>query len=217
MDTGRIKKKKRKGSDSLKRIKKLLIILTLAFFVVLITIVCINFAVKKTTENRILTTDELDSFSFDYILVLGCGVNSDGSPSHMLYDRVYSGVEAFKTGCAEKLLMSGDHRDDSYNEVGTMQTLATQLGVNEGSIECDHSGFSTFESVYRAKRLYGAEKMLIVTQEYHLYRAMYIAEALGVEAYGFSADLREYRGQSARDLREIFARIKDFLLSHTVK
>ena len=75
----------------------------------------------------------------------------------------------------------------------------------------DHAGFSTYESIFRAKEIFGADKVVIVTQEYHLYRALHIADALGVEAYGVSADLNAYGGQTMRDLREILARNKDFL------
>jgi SanA protein len=77
----------------------------------------------------------------------------------------------------------------------------------------DHAGFSTYESLYRAKEIFGADRIIIVSQEYHLYRALYIAKALGIEAYGVSADLRSYSGQYKRELREILARNKDFILA----
>jgi len=74
----------------------------------------------------------------------------------------------------------------------------------------DHAGFSTYETVYRAKEVFGAERIIIVTQEYHMYRALYIAQALGLEAYGVASDYREYAGQEMRDIREVLARVKDF-------
>ena len=75
----------------------------------------------------------------------------------------------------------------------------------------DHAGFSTYESIYRAKDIFEAKKVVIVTQEYHLYRALYIANQLGLEAYGVGADPRQYVGATYRELREILARDKDFI------
>ena len=107
-----------------------------------------------------------------------------------------------------------DGRSD-YNEVGTMKEYAVNEGVPSEDIFMDHAGFSTYESLYRAKEIFGADRIIIVSQEYHLYRALYIAKALGIEAYGVSADLRSYSGQYKRDLREILARNKDFILAIT--
>jgi vancomycin permeability regulator SanA len=105
--------------------------------------------------------------------------------------------------------MSGDHGQKEYDEVNTMKTCAIDAGVPSEDVFMDHAGFSTYESVYRAKEIFGADKIVIVTQEYHLHRALYVANALGMEAYGVSADLRGYSGQTKRDVREILARIKD--------
>ena len=106
--------------------------------------------------------------------------------------------------------MSGDHGRTDYNEVGTMKQWAINEGINSSDIFMDHAGFSTYESMYRAKEIFGADKIVIVSQEYHLYRAIYVARALGIEAYGVAADYRSYGGQFMRDVREIAARIKDF-------
>jgi vancomycin permeability regulator SanA len=107
--------------------------------------------------------------------------------------------------------MSGDHGQKNYDEVNTMKQYAVDAGIPASDIFMDHAGFSTYESVYRAKEIFGAEKIIIVTQRYHLYRALHIANAFGLEAYGVSADLRSYRGQTYRDIREILARNKDFI------
>ncbi len=147
---------------------------------------------------------------FDCILVLGCGVRDDGTPSHMLEDRLRRGVELYKAGIAPKLLMSGDHGQTDYDEVNTMKQYAIDAGVPSEDIFMDHAGFSTYESMHRAKEVFCAEKILIVTQEYHLYRAIYAARALGLEAYGVACDYRTYSGQFYRDVREILARDKDF-------
>ena len=196
----------------MKRLKRIVVICCAAFFTLLLTIVCINASVLGTSAPKILDADDLSGLDADYVLVLGCGLRSDGSPSDMLHDRVTVGARTFLLGVSDKLLLSGDRSGESYDEVTAMKLLSVESGVSEEDIECDFSGFSTFESVWRAKEIYGAEKIIIVTQEYHLYRALYIADALGMEAYGVSADVRSYRGQIYRDIRELAARVKDFLL-----
>ncbi len=193
----------------LKRIFLSTCALTLAF---LITIVCINASVVGSTVTRILDAERASELDCDYVLVLGCGLKGDGSPSDMLYDRVFVGAQTFSLLSQGKLLLSGDRSGESYNEVSAMEALASELGVDTEYIERDYFGFSTYESVLNAKESFGAEKIIIVTQKYHLYRALYIADSLGLEAYGVSADIREYRGQLYRDARELAARIKDFFL-----
>ena len=106
----------------------------------------------------------------------------------------------------------GDHGREDYDEVGAMKDYAIENGVPSENVFMDHAGFSTYETVYRAKEIFEADKVIIVTQEYHLYRALYIAEQLGVDAYGVSSDLNTYAGQSMRDAREVLARCKDWLM-----
>ena len=174
----------------------------------------INAYVINSASDRILTPEEAASLeNMDCILVLGCKVNSDGNPSAMLEDRLRRGTELYHAGAAPKLLMSGDHGTTTYNEVKSMKQYAIDFDIPSSEIFMDHAGFSTYESLYRAKTVFQADKIIIVTQEYHLYRALYIAEALGVEAYGVSADYRGYSGQTARDIWEILARNKDLLTS----
>lgn len=171
----------------------------------------INFFIKKSTESRIISAEragELDDI--DCILVLGAGVRSDKTPSLMLGERLDSGVALYRSGASMKLLMSGDHRQDNYNEVQVMKDYAIDLGVPSRDIFMDHAGVSTYDSVYRAKEIFQAKKIIIVSQEYHLYRALYLAKSLGLDAYGVPSDTRRYKGQEWRDLREILARDKDF-------
>lgn len=175
------------------------------------TLFGINAHVKKTGGARILTQEAAAELTdVDCILVLGCGVRDDGTPSHMLEDRLRQGIALYDLGASPKLLMSGDHGRVDYNEVGTMKQYAVDAGVPSEDVFMDHAGFSTYESLYRAKEIFGAEKILIVTQEYHLYRALYIAQRMGVEAYGVASDYRQYAGQIVREAREILARTKDF-------
>lgn len=170
----------------------------------------LNGIVIGTTRSHILTPEEASKLEdVDCILVLGCHVRSGGVPSDMLYDRLTVGVQLYDLGAAPKLLMSGDHGQTDYDEVNTMKQFALDAGIPSQDVFMDHAGFSTYESMYRAKEVFQAEKILIVTQEYHLYRALYIAESLGLEAYGVDAALRDYGGQLHYDVREILARVKD--------
>ena len=173
-----------------------------------------NTHVKSSTRDHILSPEQAAELQdVDCIVVLGCLVKADGTPSDMLADRLSVGVALYENGTSPKLLMSGDHGQKEYDEVNTMKACAIDAGVPSEDIFMDHAGFSTYESIYRAKEIFGADKIVIVTQEYHLHRALYIANALGIEAYGVSADLRSYAGQTKRDVREILARIKDMAYS----
>ena len=174
------------------------------------SILAISAAVKHKTASRITTVETLTEAGehFDVILVLGCAVRPDGTPSHMLEDRVKVGVSLYEAGLAQTVLMSGD-RHEGYDEVGAMQKEAERLGVPLESILLDPDGYSTYDSIANLLDEYRGERILIVTQQYHLYRALYIAEKLGIEAYGISADLRTYRKQLKYDLREVLARVKD--------
>lgn len=171
----------------------------------------INVHVKNIGGAKIITPEQAAELEdVDCIIVLGCKVNGDGVPSNMLYDRIRRGVELYQVGAAPKILMSGDHGTKEYDEVNTMKQYAIDMGVPSEDVFMDHAGFSTYETMYRARDVFSAQKVIIVTQEYHLYRALYIADKLGLEAYGVACDYRTYSGQTARDFREIFARCKDF-------
>ncbi len=171
----------------------------------------INGWVMGSVSSRIVSEEQAAVLqNVDCIIVLGCQVRSDGSPSHMLEDRLKRGVALYELGAAPKLLMSGDHGTAEYDEVDAMKRYAVNEGVPSADVFMDHAGFSTYETIYRAKEIFGADKVIIVTQEYHLYRALYIARQLGIKAYGVPADYRQYSGQFSRDVREILARVKDF-------
>ncbi len=182
----------------------------------ILTFIFINSYVRSSTDDLIISANEALSVNPDCILVLGAGVRSDGSPSPMLQDRIITGIELYEQGIAERLLMSGDHIKKGYDEVNIMKSYAVDLGVPSEHVFMDHAGISTYDSIYRAKEIFQADKIVIVTQKYHLYRALHIAKKLGVEAYGVSADVRIYAGQDLRELREKAARVKDFLKA-TVK
>ena len=196
-----------------KRFRNIIIVLLCLAVVGVAVLFLISGHVKSAAKDRILTVDEAAELDdVDCIIVLGCQVKDDGSLSHMLRDRLMRGLELYEVGAAPKLLMSGDHGREDYDEVGAMKDYAIENGVPSEDVFMDHAGFSTYETVYRAKEIFEADKVIIVTQEYHLYRALYIAEQLGVEAYGVSAVLNTYAGQSMRDFREVLARCKDWAM-----
>lgn len=193
------------GDNMKKRIIKYLIIIIL---VIILILLLIDFYVCFSTRKQIVDKNGISDL--DCIIVLGAGVWGD-KPSPMLEDRINAGVELYKNNVASKIIMSGDHGQDNYDEVNIMKEYAILKGVSSEDIFMDHAGFSTYESIYRAKYIFKASKIVIVTQRYHLYRALYIANKLGLEAYGFQANPRIYSGQTYREIREILARNKDFI------
>lgn len=196
------------------KMKKIIKTIALVLFILIIFAVCtafgLNAYVKSVGGKRIVTPEEAAAIEdVDCIIVLGCLVRSDNSLSDMLSDRLRRGVELYDAGAAPKLLMSGDHGREDYDEVNAMKEYAKEHGVPSEDVFMDHAGFSTYETVFRAKEIFGAKKVIIVTQEYHLYRALFIAEKLGLEAYGVPSDYHTYGGQTMREIREVLARCKD--------
>lgn len=171
----------------------------------------INFYMIESGKNQILTEEEAADFGADCILVLGAGVWNDSTPSPMLQDRLDKGLELYGSGVSDRLLMSGDHGREEYDEVNVMKEYVVKRGVPSFAVFMDHAGFSTYESMYRAKEIFGVEKVVIVTQEYHMYRALYIARKLGLDAVGVVTEPITYGGQAMRDMREAAARVKDFV------
>ncbi len=205
----------KKNEKKPKSKKRKLIEAAVCLFAVCVLGVCAVFGVdafvKNSASPRVITADEAAKLeNVDCVLVLGCGVRGD-QPSPMLNDRLERGLELYKNGTAPKILMSGDHGRKNYDEVNVMKKFAVDSGVESSDVFMDHAGFSTYDSMYRARDIFQAKKIVIVTQGYHLYRALYIAEKLGLEAYGVASDQRLYAGQFQRDVREILARDKDFV------
>lgn len=145
-----------------------------------VAVFAIDAHVQTTAGPRIVTADEAAVLgNVDCVLVLGCGVHPDGCPSDMLADRIAQGVALYENGTSPKLLMSGDHGRADYDEVNAMREMAVQAGLPADDVFMDHAGFSTYESMYRARDVFGAKRIVIVSQKYHLYRALYVAERLG--------------------------------------
>ena len=196
-----------------KKIMTTFIILVILFVFGLVYALSVNAYMISSTKDKIITAEESAELAdVDCILVLGAGV--DGTTlSHMLEDRVKTGINLYELGSAPKILMSGDHGRDDYDEVNAMKNYAKEQGVPSEDIFMDHAGFSTYESMYRARDVFQAEKIIIISQEYHLHRAIYIAEYLGLEAYGVDSQLRPYAADTNiyNTIREFLARNKEFI------
>lgn len=186
----------------------LLIVLCLCMVAGLVYAGC-NLWMVFTSRPLIHTLETAQNLTGDCILVLGCGLRRDGYPSQMLRDRLDTAIVAYRMGLAPKILMSGDHGQVDYDEVNAMKDYAMEKGVPSEDIFMDHAGFSTYESMYRAKAIFHCEKIIVVTQNYHLYRAITNARAMGMEASGISANYRNFRDQWYFSLRESVARVKD--------
>ena len=193
-------------------IKRILLVLLCLCLLAALAGLGVSAWVRRSVRDRILTPEQAAADGeFDCILVLGCQVWADGSPSKMLRDRIDRGLELYQAGAAPKILMSGDHGTIGYDEVNAMKRIATDAGVASEDVFMDHAGFSTYESIYRARDVFQCRRVLIVSQEYHLYRALYCAKALGLDACAVAAEDIHYPGQIIREAREIAARNKDFL------
>ena len=191
--------------------KKVLKYGIIAIIIIAVIVININLYVKISTNKKILKEEDYKKLSdIDCIIVLGAGIWNN-KPSPMLEDRLLEGINLYKNNVSNKIIMSGDHGRAEYDEVNTMKNYAIEKGVKSEDIFMDHAGFSTYESIYRAKEIFKAKKVVIVTQKYHLYRALYIAKQLDLEAYGVGADPRQYVGATYREIREILARDKDFI------
>ena len=195
----------------MKKKKKIGVIFIIIVILIILIILGINLYVKNSTKKQIVDNNDYSNLNdIDCIIVLGAGIWGD-KPSPMLEDRLLQAIELYKNNVSSKIIMSGDHGKQDYDEVNTMKDFAIEKGVPSENVFMDHAGFSSYESIYRAKEIFGAKKIVIVTQKYHLYRALYIANKLGIEAYGVGADPRQYVGATYRELREILARNKDFI------
>ncbi len=192
-----------------KVLKKIIIIISFLGVMGIIIILGINVYVKCSVKEDIVDESNLDK-GYDAILVLGAGLRN-GKPSPVLKDRLDTAYKLYEDGYSKKIIVSGDHGKKYYDEVNVMKNYLLDKGVESNNIFMDHAGFSTYDSVYRAKKIFLANKIIIVTQQFHLYRSLYIAKKLELDAVGVSATLRNYSGSVKFELREILARDKDFV------
>lgn len=155
--------------------------------------------------------DELPN-NCESIIVLGAGIRKDGNPCDLLADRLFMAVQVYNKNICKNILLTGDHKDDTYNEVAVMKDWIVRKQVEINDIILDGCGFCTFNSMYNAKNSFNIEKAIISTNKYHLPRAIYLARKMGIEAYGIVSDLRPYDRMKKYKRRERLAQIKDFFL-----
>lgn len=190
------------GWKSLKR-------LGIISFWLLITIIMLpQVVIFSTTRNKIQSLAELPAF--ETALVLGASVLPSHEPSPVLAQRIAAATELYQSGKVKKLLMSGDNSQENYDEVSVMRDTALALGVPEENILLDTAGVRTFDSCLRARDQFGLRQVIVVTQKFHLPRALYICDQLGMEVLGYAADKGELEDRSANEFREFLARIQSF-------
>lgn len=168
----------------------------------------INYYVIFSQNNNIVAVEDVTGT--DYILVLGCGI-INGKPSALLEDRLITAIEVAEKLPEAKLIVSGNNSGEAYNEVGAMKKYCIENGIDEDRILCDDYGFSTGESITNLSETFDVDNVIIITQRYHLYRALHIAFQYGIEAYGVASNQRQYKNQIYYSLREVAARNKDFV------
>ena len=169
--------------------KKLIKYLIIIIILIIVIVISINMHIVNSTKSKIKAIEEINHNDIDCIIILGAGIRGN-SPSPMLEDRLLTGIELYQNNISKKLIVSGDHGRKGYDEVNVMKDYLLEKSLPGEDIFMDHAGFSTYDSIYRAKEIFKAKKVVIVTQEYHLYRALYISKKLDLEAYGVVADKR---------------------------
>jgi len=183
------------------------ILLALILLIGAPSLVMLHFASNKVyTDKTVLP--------FKAAIVFGAGLTADGGATTVLKDRVATAAALYNAGKVEKLLMSGDNRYLNYNEPGAMKEFALQIGIPEEAIVLDYAGRRTYDTCYRAKEIFQLSEVILVTQKFHLPRALYTCSSLGLEAVGVSADMRTYRDIGYWNIREIPARLIAFIQVH---
>jgi SanA protein len=172
-----------------------------------------NLVIVNSTDDHIVASPEAAP-NAQCAIVLGARVFSDGSLYAMTSDRMDVAIQLYQLGKVDKLLISGDHGSPTYDEVNAMLDYAVERGVPSEDVFTDHAGFDTYDSMYRARDVFLVKNAIVVTQGYHLSRAVYTARALGLDAVGVSADLRPYLHPLRNQAREILARLNAVIQLH---
>lgn len=195
-----------------KPIRTLIVTLIAIVLAIAAVFAAINVYVVASTRTNVHTISQIEEsgIKVDAIVVFGASVFADATPSDILADRLEVAVDLFKAGASDAIIVSGDNRDSHYNESDAMKSYCVEMGVPADCVLVDRAGYDTYASVWRAQNIYGADSVILVTQGYHLYRAIAIAQGLGMEAYGIAADKGEYDNQLGYSTREALARVKDF-------
>lgn len=200
----------------LSRRARVAIVVGLALALVAVAfVVAANALVKAGARAYILPQGELPACQV--AIVLGAGVRPNGSPSAMLEDRLKTGIELYRAGRVRKLLLSGDHGRTTHDEANAMRRYVLAEGLPKEDVFLDHAGFSTYETMYRARDVFLVKDAIVVTQRFHLPRSVYTARRLGLAAWGCEADKRSYLTARRSAVREWLARCKAILELHITR
>lgn len=171
--------------------------------------------IQNFAKPYIFLSKSIDKPTCYTAIVLGASVHRNGDLSSVLTDRVDGALDLYNSGKIKRFLLSGDHGHKDYDEVNTMKKYLINKGVDSADIFLDHAGFDTYSSMVRAKEVFKVDSLYIVTQQYHLYRAVYIARKIGLNAFGYVADKREYNAIVKYTVREWLANVKSWMWLNT--
>ncbi len=197
-------------------LKKLLIIFSILAMIFIILFFSLQLYVDNFSKPYIYN-DKANFPNCDAVMVLGASVYKNGTPSPILKERLLQAYELYKEGYAKKIIVSGDHGSDDYDEVNTMKNFLIEKGIKDEDIFMDHAGFDTYDSMYRAKMIFKVNSLIISTQNFHIKRAVYISRKLGTKAYGYPSEDKKQYNMAYLNFRESFAKIKAVLETDILK
>ncbi|MFK7113825.1 ElyC/SanA/YdcF family protein [Flavobacterium oreochromis] len=188
-----------------KHLKKIILITLIG----IISSIGVNSYVKKVTNSLIYNSSKnLPTTSAG--IIFGAGIKGD-KPSKYLKDRLDAGIRLYRSKKINKILLSGDNGREEYDELTVMKTYCYQHGVDTTKIYLDYAGFDTYSTMSRAKTIFKINQAILISQKYHLNRAIFIGNKLGVKSVGYSADNGQYKGYNYARFREYFSRLKAFI------
>ena len=191
----------------MRRFKKIILFSVIGLVLIIFAILGIEAIFQRQTQNLIYR-DMAAIPSAQTVIILGASVHADGKLSPILKDRVDTAIKLYENNKVQNFLVSGDHRSDDYNEISAMVGYLEEKGIDKSLITADHAGLDTYDSMYRAGKIFGIKDAVVVTQKFHLPRALFIASNLGFNYKGFAADQRAYQTEYRLKQREKLANLK---------
>ncbi|MDD3646764.1 MAG: ElyC/SanA/YdcF family protein [Candidatus Gracilibacteria bacterium] len=201
----------------LELVKKIIKVKLYLIALIILLIAGVNLYVLSFSASNIYSSVENIPEGNNVGLILGASIKPNKEPSDILKDRLNVAIEAYNAGKIQNIIVSGDNSQVNYNEPQAMENYLVEAGVKKENIYKDYAGFDTYDSIYRAREIFGIDNLVIFTQEFHLKRAVYIASRLGIDAIGVKTDLHKYVAINYYELREIFSRIKAFVEADILK
>lgn len=191
----------------MRRLKKIILFSVIGLILIIFAILGVEATFQRQTKDLIYRDISVIPHA-QTVIILGASVHADGKLSPILKDRVDTAIKLYRNNKVDNFLVTGDHRSDDYNEVSAMVGYLEDKGIDKSLITSDHAGLDTYDSMYRAGKLFNIDNAIVVTQEFHLPRTLFIASNLGYNYKGFAADQRAYRTEYRLKQREKLANIK---------